>query len=204
MSEYTLVKLVLALVYACSTATGQNVIWAINAGGDAHIGAHGIAYQKDTSTDGLVQNYGTNITIERVTPEDAVLFTSIRYDSSKFGYKIPLTGNGEYLLVLKFAENKEDAAAEHRLINVVLNKKHQVITGLDVFKKVGKYNAYFEYVYFKIEENILHYKSELSKIVDGNLRLEFLKNKGEPFVSAIVLYGGDVETVQHLNFALVS
>jgi Malectin domain len=197
---------VVGLTVVFSSVGAQSVIWAVNAGGEAMIGAHGIAYQKDINDEGLVQRFGQNITIGRVVPDDAELFRSARFDPSKFGYRIPLIGNGDYLLALKFAENDEDLKSEERLIDVVLNKHHQVCSGLDVLKMAGRYNAHFEYVNFKITDNRLVYKNEVSKIGDGGgVRLDFLKNKGEPFVSAIVLYSGDVEAVkQNLNPALVS
>jgi Malectin domain len=201
-----LVALVVGLALNLSSAAGQSVIWAVNAGGEAMIGAHGIAYQKDINDEGLTQHFGENITIGRVVADDADLFRSARFDPTKFGYRIPLIGNGDYLLALKFAENDEDVQSDGRLIDVVLNKHHQVCNGLDIFKMAGRYNAHFEYVHFKIMGNRLIYKSEVSKITDGGgVRLDFFKNKGEPFVSAIVLYSGDVEAVKHnLNPALVS
>lgn len=80
------------------------VIWAVNCGGDAHTDIHGIKYQKDMAKSGIPSDYGKSLLIQRVVPQDAVLYQTERYNLGSFSYDIPLSGDGEYVLVLKFCE----------------------------------------------------------------------------------------------------
>ena len=80
------------------------VIWAVNSGGDAHTDANGIRYQKDTSDSGIASDFGTSLRIQRIMPQDQPLYQTERYDTDTFGYDIPIKGDGNYVLVLKFSE----------------------------------------------------------------------------------------------------
>ena len=80
------------------------VIYAINAGGDAHIDVHGIRYDADPAEFGVASDYGKSMPIQRVPPQDAVIYQTERYDLNSFSYDIPVEDEGDYVLVLKFSE----------------------------------------------------------------------------------------------------
>ena len=80
------------------------VIWAVNSGGDAHTDIHGIRYQKDPLTVGIVSDYGRSLIIQRVVPQDQILYQTERYHTDTFGYDIQIKQDGDYVLVLKFSE----------------------------------------------------------------------------------------------------
>lgn len=42
--------------------------------------------------------------ILRSTPEDQILYQTERYNEETFGYEVPVKEEGDYVLVLKFAE----------------------------------------------------------------------------------------------------
>ncbi len=42
--------------------------------------------------------------IQRVVPQDAILYQTERYDTKTFGYDFPIKGDGDYVLVAKFSE----------------------------------------------------------------------------------------------------
>ena len=80
------------------------VIWAVNCGGDAHTDIHGIRYQEDYLDIGISSDYGKSLMIQRVVPQDQILYQTERYHMNNFGYDIPLAADGNYVLVLKFSE----------------------------------------------------------------------------------------------------
>lgn len=82
------------------------VIYAINAGGDGHTDSHGVHYAKDPLQGkiGTASDYGKQLIIGRVNNIDQVLYQTERYHHSTFGYDIPITTDGDYVLVLKFCE----------------------------------------------------------------------------------------------------
>ena len=81
-----------------------DVIWAVNCGGDAHTDIHGIKYQDDKHPTGISSDYGKSLMIQRVVPQDQILYQTERYHMSTFGYDIPVKKDGDYVLVLKFSE----------------------------------------------------------------------------------------------------
>lgn len=81
-----------------------DVIWAVNCGGDAHTDINGIRYQEDYLDIGISSDYGKSLMIQRVVPQDQILYQTERYHMNTFGYDIPLITDGDYVLVLKFSE----------------------------------------------------------------------------------------------------
>ena len=80
------------------------VIWAVNCGGEAHTDIHGIKYQEDKHSVGISSDYGKSLMIQRVVPQDQILYQTERYHMSTFGYDMPVKKDGDYVLVLKFSE----------------------------------------------------------------------------------------------------
>uniref|UniRef100_A0AAG5DE95 Malectin domain-containing protein n=1 Tax=Anopheles atroparvus TaxID=41427 RepID=A0AAG5DE95_ANOAO len=75
----------------------HNVIYAINAGGGAYIDAHGIHYARDPLMGkvGTESDYGRQLlVINRVKPNDEILYQTERYHHDTFGYDLPLAGDG--------------------------------------------------------------------------------------------------------------
>jgi len=81
-----------------------DVIWAVNCGGDSHTDIHGIRYQEDKQSVGISSDYGKSLIIQRVVPQDQILYQTERYNMNTFGYEIPITKDGDYVIVLKFSE----------------------------------------------------------------------------------------------------
>lgn len=92
----------------CSILSGTHaigdVIWAVNCGGEGHTDVHGIRYEKDSAAVGIPSDYGKTLMIDRVVPQDQILYQTERYHMSTFGYEVPIREDGDYVLVLKFCE----------------------------------------------------------------------------------------------------
>ena len=76
----------------------------MNCGGEAHTDNYGIQYLRDMSKVGTASDYGKQLLIGRVPQKDQILYQTERYHTSTFGYDIPISEDGRYLLVLKFSE----------------------------------------------------------------------------------------------------
>lgn len=84
---------------------GVKVVFAVNAGGEAHTDVHGIQYQRDPLKIGIASDYGKHLlSVGRVHPNDQILYQTERYHHSTFGYDIPINEDGDYVMVLKFCE----------------------------------------------------------------------------------------------------
>ena len=84
------------------------VIYAINAGGDAHIDSNGVKYSKDPlmGKTGTASDYGKQLMmINRVKPSDEILYQTERYHSETFGYDIRI---GEKIANLKTTKSESN------------------------------------------------------------------------------------------------
>ena len=102
--SWVLFVLTCFLGFLTETLAVGEVIWAVNCGGDAHTDIHGIRYQKDYLSEGIASDYGKSLMIQRVVPQDQILYQTERYHISTFGYEFPVKQDGDYVLVLKFSE----------------------------------------------------------------------------------------------------
>ena len=100
---YLLLSLLMlhTLVDECSS---YDVIYAVNCGGPRHVDKNGIKYKKDDSDVGVASDFGKSLSIARVPPEDMILYQTERYNNRDFSYDVQIPSDGEYVLVLKFAE----------------------------------------------------------------------------------------------------
>jgi hypothetical protein len=117
-----------------ATFAAATVVLAINAGGPEYTSKAGVNFEADTDYSGGA-TYSTTTAIAGTS--DPTLYQTERY--SNFSYNIPLA-NGNYYVILKFAETYWNAAGE-RVFNVS-TQGTQVISNLDIFYQVGQYAAY--------------------------------------------------------------
>ena len=75
------------------------------------------------------------------------LYQTERLSSETLTYSLPLKSNinGKYVLILKFSE----VYFNSKIFNVALGKEN-IIKNLDIYAKVGKAEAYDEYIKFEI------------------------------------------------------
>lgn len=196
-----LLSTIVLILTKINNASGYKVIYALNCGGEEYVDSSGIRYEKDSLKVGTASNFGTNLpAIGRVAQDDELIYQTERYHTSTFGYELPLgSGDGEYVLILKFCEVYFNAINQ-KVFDVVLNGEHQILSDLDIFKNVGKGVAHDEHIYFSVSRNRLYFKEEESEIRGGKVRVEFLKgHRDNPKCNAIVLIkGSDVNNVPKL------
>ncbi|XP_061398989.1 malectin [Musca vetustissima] len=184
---------------AAANNNDLQVIYAINAGGYDHTDKYGILYEADPLNVGTASDYGNHLLIiGRVPEQDEVLYRTERYHTSTFGYDLPLEGDGNYALLLKFCEVYFNEPNK-KVFDVVLNRQHEIVSNLDIFAQVGRGSAHDEYIFFTVSRGKLHYKDEVSDIRNNVIRLEFIKGAYDnPKINAFALFKGDVERIPRL------
>lgn len=194
--------LLIAILTICqfSKVYSYEVIYAINAGGDAFSDIHNIHYDADPLENriGTASDFGKQLQISRVPESDAYLYQTERYHTQSFHYDIPIAGDSEYALVLKFCEVYFNTPLK-KIFDVVLNGEHTIVNKLDIYREVGKGVAHDEIVYFTVSRGKLYYKNEESKIRSGRIRVEFIKTQYDnPKINALVLFKGDLKNIPTL------
>lgn len=203
--------LFVACVCVVKYSVAYEVVYAINAGGDAFIDSNNIQYAADLDKErtGIISDYGLQLPIRRISAKDVYLYQTERYHTDSFYYNIPYDGDGDYTLVLKFAEVYFNAVGM-KVFHVVLNSAHRIIDHLDIFREVGKGIAHDEIVHFSIANNVLYYANDASRIENdrsNSIRVDFVKTKDDnPKINAIVLFkgmGDDIPKLPSLDDTLM-
>lgn len=68
---------------------------------------------------------------------------------------------------------------------MVMNGDLRIVTGLDIFERVGRGVAHDEYVSFSVIQGRLHCNEDDSDIRGGKIRIEFLKVSASSFSSYV-------------------
>ncbi|KAJ1093399.1 hypothetical protein NDU88_006500 [Pleurodeles waltl] len=181
-----------------SSGLADKVVWAINAGGEAHVDVHGIHYKKDPLEGrvGRASDYGLKLPILRSNPEDQVLYQTERYNEETFGYEVPIKEEGDYVVVVKFAE-VYFAQSQQKVFDVRLNG-HVVVKDLDIFDRVGHSTAHDEIIPVSVKKGKLSVQGEVSTFT-GKLHIEFVKGYYDnPKVCAILIMKGMPDEVPKL------
>ncbi|KAI5694560.1 hypothetical protein M8J75_001078 [Diaphorina citri] len=183
MKEVLLFYLCLIICTLTQCLDVNDVIYAVNAGGDVHVDKNGIRYEKDPLEVGTASDYGKQLFIGRVDVHDQVLYQTERYSHNTFGYDIPVTEDGNYVMVF----------------DIVLNGDIVIVPELDIFDKVGRGVGHDEYIPFTISKGRLFCNEEESDIRGGKIRVEFIKGfRDNPKVNAILVVKGKLEDVPKL------
>ena len=193
MLKLIVLGLFLVKLITCFDSLSDNVIFAVNSGGDAFTDSFGIKYRKDFLTEGTASDYGKMISLKRFSnPHDKPLYETERYSMDTFGYSIPMPSNdGDYVLWLKFCEVWFAARAQ-KVFDVAIND-HIVIQELDIFSKVGRGVAHDEIIPFQIRNRKLIINGK-SKGFNNEIRVEFLKGiHDNPKINAIILLKGKAD-----------
>uniref|UniRef100_H2ZEL9 Malectin domain-containing protein n=1 Tax=Ciona savignyi TaxID=51511 RepID=H2ZEL9_CIOSA len=181
---------ILCTVPTVITAEGGQVVYAVNAGGENHVDSNGISYLADPIQVGTNSDYGRRQSISRAQPEDGLLYQTERWHDSSFSYNIPVKDDGDYVLVLKFAE-VYFYGPNLKVFNIQLND-HSIVQDLDIFNLVGHSTAHDEIIPLSIKKGKLSVMGEYSTF-NGILKLEMVKGAADnPKICAFYLMKGSV------------
>ncbi|XP_050428499.1 malectin-like [Adelges cooleyi] len=179
----------------CWCLDKDDIILAVNAGGDGHVDSNGILFQKDLNTVGTESDYGKKLTIQRVQHHDQILYQTERYSHTTFGYDIPIKYDGDYVMVLKFSEVYFTKGGL-KVFDVVLNNHHIVVPQLDIFERVGFGTAHDEIIEFNVVGSTLYWGGEISEIKSNMVRVDFIKGERDnPKINAILVIRGKISDI---------
>lgn len=151
--------------YKPSIQPDTSVEWALNVGGDYHVGADGIVYQPDTI------GFNGEIVGSIKGTQDEVVFKTFTIGLNAISKKM---GNGHYDLIFKFAE-PEKIAVGKRVFNVIAEGQ-KVIQNLDVtLARDG--NA---------KSSLVRMVSDVH-VIDGRLDIKLEPIVGNPILNALVV-----------------
>ena len=177
----------------------SKVIVAINCGGEEITDSNGVKYDADKYYNGgTSSDHGLSFGIKNADTE--LLYQTERWSSETLTYSLPLKSNinGNYVLILKFSEVYFNHKGE-KIFNVALGKEN-IIKNLDIFAKVGKAEAYDEYIEIEIRNRQVYYNNRIcNKALDGDkLLVNFVKGSADnPKVNAILLIKGGLKDTDY-------
>ena len=101
----------------------------------------GIHYLRDMNKVGTASDYGKQLLIGRVPQKDQIIYQTERYHTSTFGYDIPISEDGRYMLILKFSE-------------VYFNAPNMKVS---IIHEIAKFSKFLEL--HKIADNFSNFKT---------------------------------------------
>lgn len=193
---------ILSLTLIQNVLKKENIVIAINCGGDDYRGYNGILYQKDIYfKGGQTSDFGVNFQIKLT--KDEQLYQTERWSSEDLVYEIPLADDGNYVLNLKFSEVYFNSPGE-KIFDILMGKE-TIFKQVDIYTKVGKATALDEYIEFQFKNNNVYINGKL--ITGGydqeNKVIKLVLKKGEkdnPKINGIVLIKGSIEDTDYSNY----
>jgi hypothetical protein len=167
------------LIHLFCAVRCDKVLYALNVGGYEHRGSDGVLYQEDTGPHRKL-TYSTKI--KGASDEDQRIHQTRLWDQN-LNLELPIDGNGDYELTMKFADY-----VSHRLVNVFINEKHQIIEKLNITAMVGLHAAYDKTIEFSMLNNQLTWKNETSEVFDEKIKFKLTELNGyKGTISAVIL-----------------
>ena len=191
--------LALNLIYINTKLNPSNVEIAINCGGPEFRTKSGVTYQKDNYFEGgEASDFGMNSEIKNT--KDKEIYQTERWSSKDLDYNIPLKKDGKYVLVLKFSEVYFNSKGE-KVFDFKIGDT-TILENIDIFGKVGKNNAYDEFIEFELKKNKIYVdgKEAVNGYDEENKKLQISFDKKEadnPKINAILIVRGTLKDTDY-------
>ena len=191
--------LAINIIYINSRLNPSNVEVAINCGGPEFRTKSGVTYQKDKYfVGGEASDFGTNSEIKNTKEKE--IYQTERWSTEDLVYNLPLKKDGKYVLVLKFSEvyfnNKGEKIFDFKIGD------ETILENIDIYEKVGKNNAYDEFIEFELKNNkILVEGKEANNGYDSDskiIKLTFVKKEADnPKINALLIVRGTLKDTDY-------
>jgi Malectin domain len=173
--------------------SAYEVISAINCGGADFVDTDGHQYSKDTNfSSGSFASIWNNrsMTMSDVSEVNRPLYLYFRYTSAPtvLKYRVPVTGDGTYVLLLKFSDTENQKENDH-VFNVTMNGQ-PILKYFDIYKLNGK-GISDAVVKFQVCDGFLVLPPMEPTAFGNMLELGFHPVKQVASVDAILLLKGD-------------
>ena len=191
--------LTINIIYINSRLNPSNVEIAINCGGPEFRTKSGVTYQKDMYFEGgEASDFGMNSEIKNTKEKE--IYQTERWSTENLIYNLPLKKDGKYVLVLKFSEvyfnNKGEKIFDFKIGDTV------ILDNIDIYAKVGKNNAYDEFIEFELKNNKLLVEGK--EVIDGydsdnkKIKLTFVKKEADnPKINALLIVRGGLKDTDY-------
>ena len=186
---------VLNIIDINSKLNPSNVEIAINCGGPEFRTKAGVTYQKDKYfIGGEASDFGINSDIKNT--KDKEIYQTERWSTKDLVYNIPLKKEGKYVLVLKFSEvyfnNKNEKVFDFKFGD------ETILENIDIYSKVGKNNAYDEFIEFELKNKQIYVEGkQLKNAYDEDnktIQITFVKKDiDNPKVNALLIIRGTLK-----------
>ena len=189
----------LNIIYINSRLNPSNVEIAINCGGPEFRTKAGVTYQKDNYfVGGEASDFGINSEIKNT--KDKEIYQTERWSTEDLIYNLPLKKDGKYVLVLKFSEvyfnNKGEKMFDFKIGDETILEK------IDIYEKVGKNNAYDEFVEFELKNKKIYVEGK--EAVNGydpdenKIKLTFVKKDADnPKINGLLIVRGTLKDTDY-------
>jgi len=147
---------------------------------------------------GEASDFGMNSEIKNT--KDKEIYQTERWSSEDLDYNIPLKKDGKYVLVLKFSEVYFNSKGE-KVFDFKIGDT-TILENIDIFEKVGKNNAYDEFIEFELKNNKIFVdgKEAVNGYDEENKKLQISfdkKDKDNPKINAILIVKGTIKDTDY-------
>jgi Malectin domain len=172
--------------------SAYEVISAINCGGTDFVDTDGHQYSKDTnfSSGSITSNWASSMTMGDVSSVNRPLYLYFRFSrvSTVLTYRVPVTGDGTYVLILKFSDT-DNSREKYHVFNVTINGQ-PILEYFDIYQMSGK-GIYDAVIKFQVCDGFLVLPSMEPTPVSNMLELGFHPVTLVATIDAILLLKGD-------------
>jgi hypothetical protein len=184
------VSFIFLIFVAYEVSWGYEQIFSVNANDEAAADSNGIYFAK-----GEKQNKGRycgSKTLINAPDGDKRLYDAESY-SKELDYVVPLADDGNYTVVMKFAEcwySEENKQIFHIYLN-----QHQVYSHIDLNKLTGANTAITMHMYFSVCNNTVYYDGSKIQPIAEKVNIRFLAVKDNATLNAMVVFRGSIENL---------
>ena len=199
---FYILLLAINLIHINSKLNPSNVELAINCGGPEFRTKAGVTYQKDKYyIGGEASDFGTNSDIKNTKEKE--IYQTERWSTEDLIYNLPLKKDGKYVLVLKFSEVYFNSKGE-KIFDFKIGDE-TVLEQIDIYAKVGKFNAYDEFIEFELKNNkVLFEGKEANNAYDSDsktLKITFVKKEQDnPKINALLIVRGTLKDTDYEEY----
>jgi hypothetical protein len=205
----TLLKYIFIIVITSSIIlikaemTADNVLLAINCGGESYRDSKDIYYLEDSYVEGgQSSDFGSQFEIKNT--HDQIVYQTERWSENDFTYSLPVP-EGKYVLVLKFSEVYFNSANE-KVFDINIGNR-VIVKSLDIYSKVGKSTAFDEFIEFEIKNSKAYINGKIADngydSSSNTLKVVFKKaERDNPKINGIIVVKGTLQDTDYSHFKL--
>ncbi|CAG9312411.1 unnamed protein product [Blepharisma stoltei] len=188
--------LIVLNLLTCYSLDPSTIVMAINSGGSAYTSFYGFSYSADTySTGGTIYVVGGSV----ANTKDDSMYLSERYAKTSWGYSLPLSTDGTYVLILQFCDILFTTTNTRKF--TVKIGSYVVANNLDLVATAGALTAYDIFTEFTLSSGTVSIAgSAITGAYTGDkLIVTFNQVLQNPQLSGLIIVSGDCSVADYCN-----